>query len=626
MESNKHKQFFVELKSKNYDKCLDYLSKMKINSQEDLLDIFDMKYELYLKKEERLIASYCLNEKLIHSNKKSPFIESDLLKLIKLTVDTESSIDIVETVKMYDYINDSNFELRFYYLWVSIQKENYENAIIQLKELLKEMNLDLTLRHNILVLLAYCFFKVNREIESRLAFFQADNLKIEKSESVVSEYYQFLHAQVIYPSDQNKAIAVLKNLLKEEINDRNIDVLNETNQLLTKIYKSNKNYENCYIQLESFERKISKFRNNSMKIKFSQFSKIKELQSEFADKIKQLYKNKIEETKRQIIEYSKINLEYNRDDYIFSSEKMTRIFMLVDLIHQNRDLPVLIEGETGTGKEIIAKAIHYGNNDKLRPFIKINCAAINSNLFESELFGYDKGAFTGASATGKIGKFELAQNGTLFLDEIGELTMAQQAKLLRVIQEKEIYRVGSNKNIKLDVRIICATNKNLKAEIQKGNFRNDLYFRLNTGEINLPPLRERKGEIIPLTELYLNKISKVRNKNFKSISEKAATKLQEYMWPGNVRELINVIERSVLLYDDTILKSEYLNLVGTKTNFEPDEITIKLKLEEDEDNLKRLMQQSVKQVLTQLDNNKAKTVRFFKTYRSKITRILNKEF
>lgn len=211
----------------------------------------------------------------------------------------------------------------------------------------------------------------------------------------------------------------------------------------------------------------------------------------------------------------------------------------------NSDASVLITGETGTGKELIARAIHNLSTRSASPFIAVNCAAIPDTLFESELFGHERGAFTGALSA-KKGKFELANNGTLFLDEIGEIPTNLQAKLLRVIQEGYLERVGGTKQVKLNIRIISATNKNLENEINNNTFRNDLYYRLNVYPIALPPLRERTVDIPLLVDFFINKYNTKYDSNIKKVSQKIIASLRAYNWPGNVRELENIIERAVL--------------------------------------------------------------------------------
>lgn len=209
---------------------------------------------------------------------------------------------------------------------------------------------------------------------------------------------------------------------------------------------------------------------------------------------------------------------------------------------------VLIRGESGTGKELIAKAIHYNSPRRIKPFTAINCAAIPDNLFESELFGYEPGAFTGAVSR-KEGLFQITNGGTLFLDEIGDLSLPMQSKLLRTLQDKEIRRLGGKETIKVDVRIITATNKDLEKELARGNFRDDLYYRLKVVTIDLPPLRERTEDIPELANFFINKYNKEFGKRIKNIEPAALKMLSEYHWPGNIRQLETVIERAVLMND-----------------------------------------------------------------------------
>ena len=216
------------------------------------------------------------------------------------------------------------------------------------------------------------------------------------------------------------------------------------------------------------------------------------------------------------------------------------------------DSTIVINGESGTGKEMIARALHYNSQRRNKSFVPINCAAIPHDLMESELFGHEKGAFTGAM-NARRGRFELANEGTLFLDEIGDLTLPLQVKLLRVLAENEIDRVGGTKSIKVDVRIIAATHKNLEKAIEEGNFREDLFYRLNVIPISLPPLRERKSDISILANHFLQTINLTKNKSIKGIDDRTMDILVNYTWPGNIRELANFIERMVILSGGPIL-------------------------------------------------------------------------
>lgn len=250
--------------------------------------------------------------------------------------------------------------------------------------------------------------------------------------------------------------------------------------------------------------------------------------------------------------------EFQFDKIIGNTPQMKEVFELIQRVVAN-DANVLIFGESGTGKELVAEAIHYHSNRKEKPFVKINCVAIPENLLESELFGYEKGAFTGAIGR-KIGKFELAQHGTLFLDEIGDMPLALQAKLLRVVQEREIERVGGTTSIKVDIRIISATNKDLMYLINQNRFREDLYFRLNVIPIYLPPLRERKEDIPLLLEHFIQYYNVKLGKNIKGLNDELMETFTQYSWPGNIRELENVIQRSIILSKSEILTSKDLPL------------------------------------------------------------------
>ncbi len=246
------------------------------------------------------------------------------------------------------------------------------------------------------------------------------------------------------------------------------------------------------------------------------------------------------------VEYlrAEIGRVYGLDNIIGKSKAIKNISSLIKRVADTK-LTVLIQGESGTGKELVARAIHFNSLLKNRPFVDVNCAAIPETLMESELFGHEKGAFTGAHER-KLGRFELANGGVLFLDEIGDLSLSNQSKILRFLQERQFTRVGGSKPIMVDVRVIAATNKNLEKAMKDGSFREDLYYRMNVFPIFIPPLRQRKEDIPPLVNHFIRKSTHQR-KNIKGISNKALELLINYRWPGNVRELENVIERAVAL-------------------------------------------------------------------------------
>jgi Nif-specific regulatory protein len=248
--------------------------------------------------------------------------------------------------------------------------------------------------------------------------------------------------------------------------------------------------------------------------------------------------------------------KYSFSSIVGNSRKMQEVFYLITQVAKS-NANVLLLGESGTGKELVANAIHYNSLCSSSPLVKVNCAALPANLVEAELFGYEKGAFTGADRQ-KEGRFELANNGTIFLDEIGALALESQGKLLRVLQEKELERLGGTKTIKVNVRLIAATNKDLAKAVESGSFREDLFYRLNVYPIYLPPLREREADLLLLADYFLEKYSNEYTKDIRRISTPAIDALMQYHWPGNVRELENCIERAVLLCEDQVIHSYHL--------------------------------------------------------------------
>ncbi|WP_257460927.1 sigma-54-dependent transcriptional regulator [Archangium lipolyticum] len=239
---------------------------------------------------------------------------------------------------------------------------------------------------------------------------------------------------------------------------------------------------------------------------------------------------------------------------ISHSPAMRRVRALVERI-ADTDVPVLLLGESGTGKEVIAREVHARSNRRNRPFIKVNCAALPGELLESELFGHERGAFTGATAE-KPGKFELADQGTIFLDEIGEMAIRLQAKLLQVLQDEEFFRVGGKKSVRVDSRVVVATNRDLEREIELGNFREDLFYRLNVVAIRLPPLRERPEDVVPLTDHFLKKYGRQYMSGVAELPPEVLRAFTEYEWPGNVRELENMVRRLCVLKDPTLVLDE----------------------------------------------------------------------
>ena len=272
-----------------------------------------------------------------------------------------------------------------------------------------------------------------------------------------------------------------------------------------------------------------------------------------------VFEEDIDKREDEIVNNSLENTaKYNFNNLIGKSDKFVTCINLAKKVSKG-DSNILITGESGTGKELVAHSIHNASKRKNKPFVKINCAAIPSELFESEMFGYEEGAFTGAKRKGKKGLFEIADGGTMLLDEIGDMDLNMQVKLLRVLQEKEVSRVGGGEVKKIDVRVIAATNKSLLKLIDEGKFREDLYYRLNVIHINLPSLKDRKEDIEPLCDMLIKNICEKYGVYCKGTSKEAMKCLEEYNWPGNVRQLENIIERAInLLDEDVLIKTKHL--------------------------------------------------------------------
>jgi len=266
-------------------------------------------------------------------------------------------------------------------------------------------------------------------------------------------------------------------------------------------------------------------------------------------------KREVEELRKQFVK------DYNLENIVAQSPTMKLALRLADTIARSYDTTVLIEGKTGTGKEVIARLIHHRSDRFDKPFVSINCGAISKDLVESELFGYEKGTFTGGLQEGKKGKFEAANGGTVLLDEISELLPAAQVKLLTFLEEKAFYPVGGSEKKHVDVRIIAATNKSLEECIREGTFREDLYYRLNVARITIPPLRERKEDIAALTLFFMDKFNQRFRKNFQKVTDDAGRLLMEHPWTGNVRELRNAIERVMLMEEGPEITKGHLDFL-----------------------------------------------------------------
>ena len=297
---------------------------------------------------------------------------------------------------------------------------------------------------------------------------------------------------------------------------------------------------------------------------------------------------------------------FNMDQVVGESEAIGQVFAFAEKVAKGHDTTVLIEGESGVGKEVVARMIHHRSDRFDKPFVGINCGAISKELLESELFGYGKGAFTGGLPEGKKGKIELADSGTLLLDEISELQPAAQVKLLRFLEEREFYPVGGTQKKKVDVRIIAATNKSLETQVRNGAFREDLFYRLNVARVTVPPLGQRKADIIPLAIVFMQKFNQKFGKNFRRISTRAMNMLIDYPWRGNIRELKNAVERVVLMEEGEIIEPEHLAFLGVVLHSPITKSTTALRLPPEGLNLDQLTRDLIVQALDMTGGNRAK--------------------
>lgn len=290
------------------------------------------------------------------------------------------------------------------------------------------------------------------------------------------------------------------------------------------------------------------------------------------------------------------------EQMIGESEPMQRVYGLVEMVADS-DVTVLLTGESGTGKELVARAIHHKSQRANGPFVTLNCGALPENLFESELFGYEKGAFTGAT-TNKMGRFELADGGTLLLDEVGELSLKSQVDFLRVLETKEFRRLGGTKVVKVDTRIVAATNRNLEEAVKEGAFREDLYYRLNVVPIPLPPLRERGNDIPMLAERFMHEFSALHHRAMKDISRPAMRLLRLYAWPGNIRQLRNLIERLVVTVKDTVIEPTHLPEEIQASREDARTMVVSLGSP-----LKEIEREAIRRTLTEVTNHREKAAK-----------------
>ncbi len=334
-----------------------------------------------------------------------------------------------------------------------------------------------------------------------------------------------------------------------------------------------------------------------------------------------------EQEKKAFQDYSK-NI-YDFSQIIGRSPQIKQVLEDLKKVIATKNVTVLIRGETGTGKELVAKAIHYNSSNKNYPFVEIACTAIPDTLLESELFGHEKGAFTDAKDK-KTGLFEMADNGTIFLDEIGDITPSIQAKLLKVIEEKKFRRLGSVRDIPVNARIISATGADLEHMVENGKFRRDLYYRLNVIPIELPPLRRRKEDVPVLAEYFLQQFNKEYNKEVEAFSNEAMDFLQEYNWPGNVRELKHSIERAVLLVVNGTIKTSHFSIkmnsneTDSRQPHPSNNNHINFNLSVENATLEDVENQLVKNILLHTDGNKTKAAQILKISRPRLDRILKR--
>jgi DNA-binding NtrC family response regulator len=322
----------------------------------------------------------------------------------------------------------------------------------------------------------------------------------------------------------------------------------------------------------------------------------------------------------QLIHREELSASFNFSNIVAESQQMLSILQPAAHVAQSPQTTVLLLGESGTGKELVAYAIHRNSPRQNGPFVKMNCAAIPQNLIESELFGHEKGAFTGADKQ-KMGRFELGHGGTIFLDEIGDLSMEAQPKVLRFLQEREFERVGGNETLKSDVRVICATNKALEEQVEKGTFRQDLFYRINVFPLTLPPLRERGNDIILLGAHFLQRFCQAMGKPNPQIDEAAKRILKKYAWPGNVRELENAVERAVILSKDGAITPETLRFLAAAPGTIPAGEQ-QFPLPEEGINLEDMEREIVRQSLRRAQNNQTAAAKLLGLTRGKFRSLL----
>ncbi|MEJ2183268.1 MAG: sigma-54 dependent transcriptional regulator [Nitrospirota bacterium] len=345
------------------------------------------------------------------------------------------------------------------------------------------------------------------------------------------------------------------------------------------------------------------------------------------EKLKILLRKALETAslRKEISEFRRnLSVRYGFDSIIGESDRMKKVFDLIAKVARSDAATVFVSGESGTGKDLVAKVIHYQSGRAERPFMEINMTALPENLVESELFGHERGAFTDAKAL-KKGLFELADGGTVFLDEIGDMKASAQAKLLRVLENKAFKRIGGTADLEVDVRIVAATNKNLQEEVKKGNFREDLYYRLRVIPVELPALRERDKDILLLAKFFIDAFNKEFKKNIRGLSEETARCFLDYPWPGNVRELRNVIERAVLLESEEYILPEHLPVEMTSREaFSPQSSGLDIRIPASGINIEDVEKDLIRQALDVTRGNQTKAARLLGLSRDTLRYRMNK--
>ncbi|MDP8315138.1 MAG: sigma 54-interacting transcriptional regulator [Candidatus Celaenobacter antarcticus] len=447
--------------------------------------------------------------------------------------------------------------------------------------------------------------------------------RIKKDKNIERELKIKMFLAQVYCDVQNveEAIGCYIEVLENKSGIYSKSELIECYGSLAKLYALNDEFEKAYVTYKQYiEKKI-------IELKHTQDTEIRKLHSLFNTEINTRIKRRaklLHEMDFSKQRYNELQNMYNNIQGIeqlgIFSNKMMRVIEEADLYHEDRETTVLIEGETGTGKELVARIIHFGkecNNNA--PFIAVNCSAIPDEIFESELFGYKENSFTDARKHGKAGLVELAHNGTLLLDEVGDIPLEMQSKILHFLETKKICRIGETTQRVLNVRIISSTNKDLKKMVEMQTFRRDLYHRLNPGYIYIPPLRERKEEILPLAQMFLLYFAKEKRKNFKSFDNESAQLLQNYSWPGNTRELRNTIERVVLLYNEMQVIAHHIDSIhncdGDKEN---DEGMIKIEIPEDRKSFTTFEVEIIKKFLETNNSNVTRTAECLNISRNKV--------